>query len=323
MTAYVLLVNVFMSLLLPGLAYVTPARQMTIHTWRISRIQSRRRQLSMNMMDRFIRVVKGNVNNLLSNMEDPEKVLEQAVADMQNDLVKIRQNYAEISAAQKRMEKQKNEAETLAGDWYKRAQLALGKGDEALAREALSRRQIQQDIATNLVKQMTMQAAAIEKLYGSMQQLELKISEAKRDKDAMVTRAKTAKTSVQVNDLLSNLDTSSSMEAFERMKAKVENLEAKAEVAGELAASSSGSPTVEQRFKALDAGSLLDDELEALKRQLPGARSTSTSDSSSSDSASTATPELPAVAQDFVMPAPATKAALDEEYERLKKELGR
>ena len=322
MMSYVLLVNVFMTLLLPGAAYVAPLRQMTMPTCRIPRIQSRRRELSMNMMDRFIRVVKGNVNNLLSNMEDPEKVLEQAVTDMQNDLVKIRQNYAEISAAQKRMEKQKNEAETLAGDWYKRAQLALGKGDEALAREALSRRQIQQDIATNLVKQMTMQAAAIEKLYGSMQQLELKISEAKRDKDAMVARAKTAKTSVQVNDLLSNLDTSSSMEAFERMKAKVETLEAQAEVAGELAASSSGSTTVEQRFKALDAGSLLDDELEALKRQLPGARSTSTS-TSTSDSASTATPELPAVAQDFVMPPPATKAALDEEYERLKKELGR
>jgi hypothetical protein len=59
-------------------------------------------------------------------------VLEQAVTDMQNDLVKIRQNYAEISAAQKRMEKQKNEAETLAGDWYKRAHdfaTEIGKGD--------------------------------------------------------------------------------------------------------------------------------------------------------------------------------------------------
>ena len=271
----------------------------------------------MNMMDRFIRVVKSNVNNVLGNLEDPEKVLEQAVTDMQNDLVKIRQNYAEISATQKRMEKQKLEAETLAGDWYKRAQLALGKGDEELAREALSRRQIQTDVASNVAKQMVLQAAAIEKLYSSMQQLELKINEAKRDKDAMVARAKTAKTSVQVNDLLSNLGTSSSMEAFERMKAKVETLEAKAEVAGELAASGAGGSQVEDRFKALEGSSLVDQELDALKRMLPGSVSSSPGSEEQKPPA-----ELPA-ASSFVMPPPAAKAALDEEYERLKRELGK
>ena len=213
------------------------------------------------------------------------------------------------------MEKQKVEAETLAGDWYKRAQLALGKGDEELAREALSRRQIQTDIAANIAKQMTLQAAAIEKLYSSMQQLELKITQAKRDKDAMVARAKTAKTSVQVNDLLSNLDTSSSMEAFERMKAKVETLEAKAEVAGELAASSSGSGTVEDRFKALDASSLVDDELELLKRMLPSSTSGNSGDADNTAAAAAAAP-----APGFQLPSPEQRAALDEEYEKLKRE---
>ena len=79
-------------------------------------------------MDRFFRVVKSNVNNVLSNLEDPEKVLEQAVADMQTDLVKIRQAYAEISATHKRMEKQKEAADKMAVDWYKivRQQSAAG-----------------------------------------------------------------------------------------------------------------------------------------------------------------------------------------------------
>ena len=99
--------------------------------------------VEMNIADRFFRVVKSNVNNLLSNMEDPEKVLDQAMDDMQKDLVKIRQSYAEISATQKRAEKKREQAEKMSEDWYKRAQLALEAGDEELAREALSRRQIQ------------------------------------------------------------------------------------------------------------------------------------------------------------------------------------
>lgn len=56
----------------------------------------------MNLADRFFRVVKANINSIIQNLEDPEKVLEQAVDDMQNDLIKIRQSYAEVSATQKR-----------------------------------------------------------------------------------------------------------------------------------------------------------------------------------------------------------------------------
>ena len=255
--------------------------------------------LEMNMFERFVRVVSSNVNNVLSNLEDPEKVLDQAVNDMQNDLVKIRQSYAEISATQKRMQKQKEAAEKLANDWYSRAQLALAKGDEELAREALSRKQTQAATAAEIEKQMSVQQTAIDKLYNSMIALEQKIIEAKRQKDSFIARAKTAKTSVQVNDMLSSMTGTNSMEVFERMKAKVETLEAKAEVAGELAASTSGtSVSLEERFKELEGNSAVDDELEQLRRQLPGSQKP--------------IPQLPQ-----------PMSAIDEEYERLKKELGK
>lgn len=261
----------------------------------------------MNIADRFFRVVKSNVNALLSNLEDPEKILDQAVNDMQNDLVKIRQSYAEISASQKRMEKQKEQAVKMGDEWYKRAQLALSKNDEELAREALSRRQVQVTIAEDLQKGMSTQSAAIEKLYTSMTQLDAKILDAKRQKDTYVARARTAKTSVQVNDMLSSMSGagSNSMEAFERMKVKVESLEAQAEVAGELAASSSGasSPSMEERFKALEGSSRVEDELEKMRRQLPGS----------------VTAEQPKP----IMSLPAASMSeVDIEYERLKKELG-
>ena len=112
--------------------------------------------------------------------------------------MKIRQAYAEISATSKRSEKQREQSEKLAADWYRRAQLALEKGDEELAREALSRRQVQVDIADGLSKQISTQTIASEKLYSSMSALETKILDAKREKDAMIARARTAKTAVQV-----------------------------------------------------------------------------------------------------------------------------
>ena len=263
-------------------------------------------RLQMNLADRFFRVVQSNVNSLISSLEDPEKVLDQAVNDMQNDLVKIRQSYAEISATQKRMEKQREAANALADDWYKRAQLALTKGDEELAREALSRRQTQVSTSETLTLQLNTQSGALDKLYTSMTELETRIVDAKREKDAMIARARTAKTSVKVNDMLSSMTGSNSMEAFERMKNKVENLEAQAEVAGELAASTSGSasPRLEERFKALEGSSKVDEELEMLRRQLPGGVGAEPQP----------TPELPAASQ---------SSAVDMEYERLKKELGR
>eukprot|EP00607_Mallomonas_marina_P009525 CAMPEP_0182417942 /NCGR_PEP_ID=MMETSP1167-20130531/2406_1 /TAXON_ID=2988 /ORGANISM="Mallomonas Sp, Strain CCMP3275" /LENGTH=259 /DNA_ID=CAMNT_0024591847 /DNA_START=227 /DNA_END=1006 /DNA_ORIENTATION=+ len=257
----------------------------------------------MNIADRFFRVVKSNVNNVLSNLEDPEKVLDQAVGDMQNDLVKIRQSYAEISATQKRLQKQKEQADNLAADWYRRAQLALEKGDEELAREALSRRQTQVKNSETIEGQLNLQDGAIKKLYSAMQELEAKILEAKRQKETFIARARTAKTTVKVNDMLSTVTGSTSSDAFERMKEKVEALEAKAEVAGELAATSSGTTVdLESKFKALEGDSKVEDMLAQMKRQLPSGK--------------------PPVAGELPPPRP-YGTVVDEEYERLKREMNR
>ena len=262
-----------------------------------------RASMQMNIAGRFFRVVKSNVNNILGSLEDPEKMLDQAVSDMQTDLVKIRQSYAEITATQKRAEVARGQAEKMGADWYKRAQLALQAGDEHLAKEALSRRQIQLESVETLSKQIVTQTESITKLYDSMMELDCKIGDAKRQKDEFVARARTAKASQQVNDMLSTVGGSTSMDAFDKMKAKVETMEAEADVAGELASASTGSTSasMEDRFKALEGGSSVDDELEALRRQLPSA-----------GSEAEAPKELPE----------ASAAVLDAEYDRLKKELG-
>jgi len=127
----------------------------------------------MNLGDRFMRLVKSNVNSLMSNLEDPEKVLTQAVDDMQRDLIKVRQAYAEVSASTKRMEGQLSLAEQEADKWYSRAQLALEKGEDELAREALTRRQQQVEMADGLKEQIESQQGSIASLFESMKELEV------------------------------------------------------------------------------------------------------------------------------------------------------
>ena len=230
----------------------------------------------MNLGERFVRLVKSNVNELLSNLEDPEKVLEQAVVDMQRDLVKVRQSYAEVSASSKQMMEQAKLAEQEAAKWYSRAQLAVEKGEDELGREALTRRKQQLELADSLKEQIEGQTGALTALYESMKELEAKMVEAKAKKDQIIARARTAKAATKVNDMLAGVGSTSSMAAFERMSEKVEQLEAQASVSKQLAASSStgkGS-TLDDKFKALEASGGVDDELAALKaaqRVLPSA----------------------------------------------------
>jgi len=225
------------------------------------------RQPQMNIGERFVRLVKSNVNEVLNNLEDPEKVLEQAVVDMQKDLVKVRQAYAEVSASTKRMQEQAKMAEAEGAKWYERAQLALGKGEDELAREALSRRQQQLEMSDSLKSQIEAQQASITSLYESMKQLESKMAEAKAKKDQIIARARTAKAATKVNDMLAGVGTSSSTAAFDRMADKVEQLEAEADVAKQLSASttSGAGSSIDQQFAALESASSVDDELAAMK----------------------------------------------------------
>jgi phage shock protein A len=223
--------------------------------------------VSMNLFERFFRVVRANVNKTLSGMEDPEKILDQTVADMQGDVVKVRQAYAEVSAGSKRLERQMEQAEVTSVEWRKRAQLALQKGEEDLAREALTRKKAADDQVTSLRSQVEVMKANTEKLYASMTALESKINEARSKKDEFVARARTAKTSQKVNDMLGNVGGSSALEAFERMKAKVEELEVKADVSRDMMIGGAADTSLENKFKALESDSV-DEELAKLKGSL-------------------------------------------------------
>lgn len=226
----------------------------------------------MNLADRFLRVVRANVNKVVTGMEDPEKILDQTVSDMQGDVVKVRQAYAEVAAGLKRLERQSEQASVTSDEWKKRAELALRKGEEDLAREALTRKKAADDQKNALAGQIDAMRANTEKLYESMQQLEGKINEARSKKDEYVARARTAKTSQKVNDMLGNVTDTGSMAAFDRMKTKVEEMEVKAEVSKDMAIGGAADTSLEGKFKALESDSV-DDELAKMKGALGAGKS--------------------------------------------------
>ena len=222
----------------------------------------------MGLFDRISRVVRANVNDMVSKAEDPEKMLEQALVDMNEDLVQLRQAVAKAIAAERRSRSQYDEQQSEANKWQQRAQLALSKGQEDLARQALQRKKSAADAAAALKPQVDQQKAQVDTLKRSLIALESKISEAKTKKEMLGARMKAAKANQQLQDQVGGLNSSSAMSAFERMEEKVMEMEASGQAAAELVGGGGG---LEDQFAQLESGSDVDDELAAMKAQLSGA----------------------------------------------------
>ncbi|KAI5351244.1 PREDICTED: membrane-associated [Prunus dulcis] len=218
----------------------------------------------MNLFDRFARVVKSYANALISTFEDPEKILEQAVLEMNDDLTKMRQATAQVLASQKRLENKYKAAEQASEDWYRKAQLALQKGEEDLAREALKRRKSFADNANTLKAQLDQQKGVVDNLVSNTRLLESKIQEARSKKDTLKARAQSAKTATKVSEMVGNVNTSSALSAFEKMEEKVLAMESQAEAIGQLT-----TDDLEGKFALLESSSV-DDDLANLKKELSG-----------------------------------------------------
>ncbi|HYW21769.1 MAG TPA: PspA/IM30 family protein [Nodularia sp. (in: cyanobacteria)] len=217
----------------------------------------------MGLFDRIRRVVSSNLNDLVNKAEDPEKMLEQAILEMQEDLVQLRQGVAQAIAAQKRTEKQYNEGQNELNKWQRNAQLALQKGDENLARQALERKKSYSDTAVALKTSLDQQTTQCETLKRNLIQLESKISEAKTKKEMLKARITSAKAQEQLEGMVRGMNSNSAMSAFERMEEKVLMQEARAQAGAELVGND-----LESQFAQLEGGSDVDDELAAMKATL-------------------------------------------------------
>lgn len=224
----------------------------------------------MGILSRMKTIFKSEVNASLDKVEDTEKMLNQTVLDMQEQLQKAKQQVAIAIADEKRLERSYLENQQLTDQWMDKAKLAVQKGSDELAKAALERKVEYENLAAEYQKQWVAQKDAVEKLKVSLRDLERKVEEAKRQKDLLIARNKRAIAQKQIHQTMAGMATNAGVfNTFDRMKRKVDDQEARAAAAQEIA-EETGDTKLEKQFAELGKSSI-DDELAKLKTQVSDA----------------------------------------------------
>lgn len=220
----------------------------------------------MSIFDRIGTILKANIHDLLDQAEDPEKMINQLIRDMEGQLKEAREQVAEAIAQERKLEREALAAETLVEQWHGKAVLAVQREDDDLAKQALARKMAYEKKAANLRTALEEQEAAVTTMKEQLHALQAKIGDAKRQKDVLLAKHKRVKAQETIRR--SRLDLSradDALSAFARMKEKIDDQEDVAAAAAELE-----KEEVEVRFGKLEAESELDAELAALKAEVKG-----------------------------------------------------
>lgn len=222
----------------------------------------------MGIFSRIGRLVKANINDLVSKSEDPEKILNQLIVDMKEQLIDAKKQVAVAIADEKKLKKKYDSEVEKAKEWEKKAMTAVQSGRDDLAKKALKRKQEHDDLASEYKQQWQAQKEAADKLRGSLRDLNEKIEEAKRKKSLLIARKKRAEAQQTIQDTMSGLNDTSAFEAFDRMEGKIDQLEAEAEASAELAEASYQGDELSAEFEELETEESSDQALEALKAKM-------------------------------------------------------
>jgi phage shock protein A len=217
----------------------------------------------MGMLDRVSTILRANINDMLDRAEDPEKMIKQLLQDMENQLIQVKTQVAASIADEQRLKERWQQNQQQADEWQHKAELAVQKGADDLAKEALSRRNAYQETATGFKQQYEDQAQQVEQLKDALDKLESKMQEARTKKDLLIARSRRAAAERQIHDTMARVDTTGVTGGFERMEEKVRTQEARAKATAEL-----DHDSVDERFKQLEQSDKLDSQLEELKSKL-------------------------------------------------------
>jgi phage shock protein A len=221
----------------------------------------------MSILDRVGTVIKSNLNYLINKAEDPEKMLDQILVQMRQQLLEAKREVAVTIADEKRLGTQLEAELEQVREWERRATIAVQKGQDDLAREALRRRAEHEQIAAGYKQQWDAQRTSADNLKNALRDLSQKIEEAARKKNLLIARQKRAEAQKHIHEVMTGLSDTSAFESFDRMATRVEQLEAQASAAVEISQDLSGD-TMEQRFRALESSTDVEQELNALKARV-------------------------------------------------------
>lgn len=224
----------------------------------------------MSIFSKFSTMIRSNINDLISRAENPEKMLNQIILDMRDQLAKSKREVASAIADERKLKSQLEGERKQVRDWEQRAMLAINEGRDDLAKQALVRQQEHAERAAVLDGTWRAQAEETEKLKGSLRQLNDKIEEAKRKRNLLVAKQKRAQAQRRIHETMSGLSDTSAFEAFNRMADKIEEEERRSLAQAEVTEALSGD-TLESEFLRLESGSGeagMDDRLLDLKAKM-------------------------------------------------------
>jgi phage shock protein A len=224
----------------------------------------------MSIFQKISTLFRSNINDLIVRAENPEKMLNQVILDMRDQLTRAKQEVAAAIADERRLRAQIDEEERLVHVWGDRARLAIRQGRDDMARQALLRAQEHQGRVDSLGPAWQAQSQEIEKLKAALRQLNDRIEEARRKRNLLIAKEKRAQAQKRIQETMSGLSDASAFEAFDRMAEKIEAAERKALAAAEVTEALSGD-SLEKEFLAMESGGAQQDidlRLAGLKQEM-------------------------------------------------------
>jgi phage shock protein A len=208
----------------------------------------------MGIFSRLKTLISSNVNDMINKAEKPEKMLNQLVIEMNEQLIESKKSVAMAIADEKKLERDYQAQAGTGQEWERKAMLAVQAGKDDLAKEALLRKQEADKSAGDLKAQLEAQKASVDKLKESLRELQNKIDEAQRKKNLLIARAKRAEAQQKIQATVSNVSGNrSAFDAFDRMAQKVDEMEAENEASMELEDATTPKD-LEKQFAELEAG---------------------------------------------------------------------
>ncbi|MCA1009931.1 PspA/IM30 family protein [Halobacillus halophilus] len=210
-------------------------------------------------------VVGSELNSMLDKAEDPVKMLDQFMRDMENDIREAESAVAKQIANEKMLKRKYDDAQAIVDKRMQQAEQAIEAGNEDLARRALEDKKNHQDQAEQLKASWERAQTDSSNLRQKLDEMKKEYQEMKLKKDSLKARAESAKTRTKMNRTMSNIGGDESRQGFERMEEKVMQHEAEAETSEDM---SSESRSLDDEFEELNNNDSVDNELEELKKKM-------------------------------------------------------
>jgi phage shock protein A len=194
----------------------------------------------MALLERVSTLIRANLNDLIDKAEDPEKMIKQVILDMENQYLQVKTQVAVSIADQHMLEKKLKENEEQGKDWMRKAERAVEKGEDDLARAALDRYQTSTRLAASYREQVEDQKAQVQSLKSALQKLEQKLDEAKSKRDVLLARHRRSVALHKAVRAQTAIGDGSKSATFDRMKDRVHHAESVASAVVELVTDDAG-----------------------------------------------------------------------------------